>query len=61
MNDVLTPAHRHQLEVESAIPADIIAACDQICPPGSAVANFHNSAPWMKMQIGTSTVSTGTG
>jgi hypothetical protein len=25
MSDVLTPAHRHQLEVESAIPADILA------------------------------------
>jgi aryl-alcohol dehydrogenase-like predicted oxidoreductase len=26
-------------------------ACDKLVPPGSAVANFHNSAPWMKMQI----------
>lgn len=26
-------------------------ACDQLVPPGSAVANFHNSAPWMKMRI----------
>ena len=34
------------------ISADILAACDEICAPGSAVANFHNSAPWMKMQIG---------
>jgi len=27
------------------------AACDAINPPGSAVVNFHNTAPWMKMQI----------
>ena len=26
-------------------------ACDELVPPGSAVANFHNSAPWMKMRI----------
>jgi 1-deoxyxylulose-5-phosphate synthase len=26
-------------------------ACDELVPPGSAVANFHNSALWMKMQI----------
>jgi aryl-alcohol dehydrogenase-like predicted oxidoreductase len=27
------------------------AACDELVPPGSAVANFHNSAPWMKMRL----------
>jgi hypothetical protein len=27
------------------------AACDKLVPPGSAVANFHNSAGWMKMQL----------
>ena len=26
-------------------------ACDHLVPPGSARANFHNSAPWMKMQL----------
>lgn len=26
-------------------------ACDELVPPGSAVANFHNSAPWMKMSL----------
>ena len=25
--------------------------CDELVPPGSAVANFHNSAPWMKMRL----------
>jgi aryl-alcohol dehydrogenase-like predicted oxidoreductase len=27
------------------------AACDELVPPGSAVANFFNSAPWMKMRL----------
>lgn len=27
------------------------AACDALVPPGSVVANFHNSASWMKMEI----------
>ncbi len=27
------------------------ARCDAIVPPGSAVADFHNSAEWMKMKI----------
>jgi aryl-alcohol dehydrogenase-like predicted oxidoreductase len=27
-------------------------ACDELVPPGSVVANFHNSAPWMKMRVG---------
>ena len=26
-------------------------ACDTLVPPGGAVANFHNSAPWMKMKL----------
>jgi hypothetical protein len=26
-------------------------ACDGFVPPGSAVADFHNSAPWMKMKL----------
>jgi len=25
--------------------------CDELVPPGSAAADFHNSAAWMKMQI----------
>jgi aryl-alcohol dehydrogenase-like predicted oxidoreductase len=27
------------------------SACDSLVPPGSAAANFHNSAPWMKMKL----------
>ena len=30
---------------------DIRQACDELVPPGSAVANFHNSADWMKMTV----------
>jgi aryl-alcohol dehydrogenase-like predicted oxidoreductase len=26
-------------------------ACDELVPPGSVVANFHNSATWMKMRV----------
>jgi len=26
-------------------------ACDKLVPPGSAVANFHNTAGWMKGQL----------
>lgn len=32
------------------LQSDIRAACDELVPPGSVVANFFNSAPWMKMQ-----------
>ena len=31
---------------------DLRGACDALVPPGSAVANFHNSAAWMKMRVG---------
>jgi aryl-alcohol dehydrogenase-like predicted oxidoreductase len=27
------------------------AACDNLVPPGSAVANFHNTSGWMKQQL----------
>lgn len=30
---------------------DLRAACDDVVPPGSVVANFHNTAPWMKMSV----------
>jgi hypothetical protein len=26
-------------------------ACDALVPPGSVVANFHNTADWMKAQV----------
>jgi aryl-alcohol dehydrogenase-like predicted oxidoreductase len=36
---------------EMKLDEAIRVACDGLVPPGSAAANFHNSAPWMKMQI----------
>jgi 1-deoxyxylulose-5-phosphate synthase len=53
---LIGPKSVEQLEhllpvMDMTISAEIAAACDGICAPGSAVANFHNSAPWMKMQI----------
>lgn len=34
------------------LPADLLAAIDAICPPGSALSNFHNNSGWMKMVVG---------
>ena len=31
---------------DMTLPDDIRAACDELVPPGTAVANFHNSAGW---------------
>ena len=43
---------RHLLPVlEMRLDPEMAAMCESICPPGSAIANFHNSAPWMKMQL----------
>ncbi len=36
---------------DMAMTVEMAAMCDTINPPGSAVANFHNSAAWMKMQL----------
>jgi aryl-alcohol dehydrogenase-like predicted oxidoreductase len=36
---------------EMSLDDGLRAACDELVPPGSAVANFHNTADWMKMQI----------
>ncbi|WP_420644028.1 aldo/keto reductase [Candidatus Leptofilum sp.] len=39
----------HLLPVlEMSLDDDVRTACDELVPPGSAAANFHNSAPWMK-------------
>ncbi len=53
---LIGPKSVEQLEhllpvMDMTISADVAAACDTICAPGSAVANFHNSAPWMRMRI----------
>ncbi len=45
----LTPFPNTLLEMR--LDESMRAACDELVPPGSAVANFHNSAAWMKMKI----------
>jgi len=42
----------HVLPVlEMSLSDEVREACDQLVPPGSVVANFHNTAYWMKMQV----------
>ncbi|MEM7029287.1 MAG: aldo/keto reductase [Chloroflexota bacterium] len=42
----------HLLPVmEMNLSDELRQACDELVPPGSAAANFHNSAPWMKMKL----------
>ena len=42
----------HLLPVlEMRLDDKLRAACDEIVPPGSAVANFHNTSGWMKMRV----------
>lgn len=53
---IIGPRHVEQLEqllpvMEMQLDPAIRAACDQLVPPGSAAANFHNTAPWMKTKI----------
>jgi aryl-alcohol dehydrogenase-like predicted oxidoreductase len=37
--------------LEMTLTAEEQAACDDLVPPGGVVANFHNTAPWMKTPI----------
>jgi aryl-alcohol dehydrogenase-like predicted oxidoreductase len=53
---IIGPKSVEQLEhllpvLEMSLDDSICAACDALVPPGSAIANFHNSAPWMKMRV----------
>jgi aryl-alcohol dehydrogenase-like predicted oxidoreductase len=53
---IVGPRTLSQLEqalpvLELRLDESLRAACDALVPPGSAVANFHNSAAWMKMQV----------
>jgi len=53
---LIGPRTLEQLEhfipvMEMSLSDNIRQACDNLVPPGSAVADFHNSAPWMKMTI----------
>ncbi len=42
--------------LEMTLEKSVREACDALVPPGSAAANFHNSAPWMKMKLPDSTL-----
>jgi aryl-alcohol dehydrogenase-like predicted oxidoreductase len=53
---ILGPRTVAQLEqmlpvLDMTLSAELRAACDTLVPPGSAVANFFNSASWMKMTL----------
>ena len=37
--------------VDMTLNPDVAAACDELVPPGGAVASFYNSATWMKQRI----------
>ena len=37
--------------MEMELDQSLREACDDLVPPGSAAANFHNSAPWMKTRL----------
>jgi aryl-alcohol dehydrogenase-like predicted oxidoreductase len=37
--------------LDMSLSAELRAACDRLVPPGSAVVDFHNTAPWMKMRL----------
>ncbi|WP_335965477.1 aldo/keto reductase [Galbibacter sp. PAP.153] len=37
--------------MSKGLSKELMERCDQIVPPGSAVANFLNSAPWMKGKL----------
>lgn len=48
-----TPEHLEDLLpiAEMTIDDSLREACDKLVPPGSSVANFHNTAGWMIGQI----------
>ncbi len=37
--------------LEMSLSDELRAACDELVAPGTAVVDFHNTAPWMKMKI----------
>jgi aryl-alcohol dehydrogenase-like predicted oxidoreductase len=42
----------HALPVmEMSLSDELRAACDELVAPGTAVVDFHNTAPWMKMKV----------
>ena len=56
VSPIIGPRTMEQLElalpvIEMKLPDQIRTACDQLVPPGSAVADFYNSADWMKLKV----------
>lgn len=54
---IIGPRTEAQLEdalavLEMALDPEIGEALDQVVPPGTAVADFHNTSGWMKMRVG---------
>ena len=53
---LIGPRTLRQLEdllpiLEMSLSEEQRAACDALVPPGSVVADFHNTADWMKMTV----------
>jgi len=53
---LMGPRTLEQLEeflpvLEMSLDNEMRKVCDKLVPPGTAVADFHNSANWMKMKI----------
>lgn len=53
---LIGPRNMEQLEhflpvLEMTLDDEARAACDELVPPGIAAADFHNTAPWMKMTV----------
>ncbi len=53
---LIGPRNVEQLEhllpvMDMKLDAELVAACDELVPPGSAVASFYNSATWMKQRF----------
>jgi aryl-alcohol dehydrogenase-like predicted oxidoreductase len=37
--------------LEMTLSPEVQVACDALVPPGSVVADFHNTAGWMRMKV----------
>lgn len=38
--------------LDRTLAPEVAVACDELVPPGSVRVDFHNTAPWMKMRVG---------
>jgi aryl-alcohol dehydrogenase-like predicted oxidoreductase len=37
--------------LDKYLEPEVLAALDEVVPPGSAVADFHNTSGWMRMKL----------